>query len=294
MAAPAWGESPRRYALLYPALEGPEGELFRIIREGIATGIHRSDGLLLDHALARNATLETVAAILAADHPDVLITLGRGPTMLAQGVQPAIPWLTGAAELPVPLPPVGGISLIVNPDKVLATLHEIAPRIARFSLVIEPQRFGWLRPYLERSARARALHVLLYEASSVAEAASHYLNILRYGNPVTDSLWLLEQNQFVTADTLPRIVEDAWAREFLVFSSVLQHVSEGSLFALYLNANTLGPRLAELAIASRAQARPIAFDDAPLRAINVRTARHLSNIVDAAVIKSFDLTLGDS
>ena len=110
---------------------------------------------------------------------------------------------------------------------------------------------------------------------------------------MTDSLWLLEQGQFVNADTLPRIVEEAWANEFLVFSSVLQHVSEGSLFALYMDPRTLGGRLGQLAITTDPRAAAIAFDDAPARAINLRTARHLSKIVDIATAKGFDLTLGE-
>jgi putative ABC transport system substrate-binding protein len=234
-----------------------------------------------------------LSSTLLADRPDVLITLGRTAMILAQQVRPGIPWLAGATELPVPTPGVGGISLIVNPDRFVATLNEVAPRISRIAVVMDPQRFGWLREPMERAARVHSKQVIVYEASTIAEAATHYLNILRYGNPLTDSLWLLEQGQFITADTLPRIIEEAWAKNFLVFSSVLEHVSEGSLFALYMNPRTLGERLGQIARATQGSQAPLAFDDAPARTINLRTARHLANMVDGSTAKSFDLILGE-
>ncbi len=290
---PARADVPRRYALLYPDLPDPERVVFRQIREGLASTIGRAGGLLTEHALSTTVNYEVVSTAIEADRPDVLITLGRTATMLARQVQPSVPWLTGAAELPVPTPDLGGISLFVNPDRVFETLGEVAPRVNRVSVVMQPSRFGWLRTHIERAARSRSFQVMIYDSTTIAEAAAHYLNIIRYGNPRTDSLWLLEQGQFVTADTLPRIIEESWAKEFLVFSSVLEHVSEGSLFALYMNPTTLGTRLGKLALASRGRPPPLALDNAPARAINLRTARHLSNIVDAGTLKSFDLTLGE-
>jgi len=152
-----------------------------------------------------------------------------------QTLNPRVPWFTGATELPVPTPSLSGISLVVDPERVLDTLRLVAPRINRVSIVIPPARFGWLKPAIERAGRARNIQTTLFEASSIAEAASHYYNIIRYGNPRADSLWLLEQGQFITPDTLPRLIEWSWAQEFLLFSSVLEHVNEGSLFALYVN-----------------------------------------------------------
>jgi putative ABC transport system substrate-binding protein len=293
VTAPAWGAAQRRYTLLYPELPDPERGVFRVIREGFASTVSRAGGVLTEHPIATTASADTVSSTIASDRPDVLITLGRTATLLAQQAKPSMPWLTGATELPVPTPGVGGVSLVVNPDRFLATLSEVAPRINRVAVVMDPQRFGWLRAPMEHAARARSKQVIVYEASTVAQAATHYLNILRYGNPMTDSLWLLEQGQFVNVDTLPRIIEEAWANELLVFSSVLQHVSEGSLFALYMDPRTLGGRLGQLAVSTDPHAATIAFDDAPARALNLRTARHLSKIVDVATTKSFDLTLGE-
>ena len=240
--------------------------------------------------MRRNAAL---SSMIAADRPDVLITLGRTATLLAQQVNPSIPWLTGATELPVPSPGLGGISLTVNPDRFMATLTAVAPRINRISVLIDPERFGWLRARMERAAHARSLQLKIYDATTVSEAASTSLNILRYGNPATDSLWLLEQGGLLTPDTYPRVIEEAWANQYLIFSSDFHHVSEGALFALYMNPATLGARLAALAMSSAPHPAPIAFDDSPARAINLRTARHLSNTVEISATQGFDIIVGE-
>jgi len=292
-AAPAWGDSPRRVTLLYPDVPEPERAVFRKIREGVANAMRRAGLGFTEHAVSPAATTDAVSALLAVDRPDVILALGRTLTDLVQTLNPRVPWFTGATELPVPTPSLSGISLVVDPERVLDTLRLVAPRINRVSIVIPPARFGWLKPAIERAGRARNIQTTLFEASSIAEAASHYYNIIRYGNPRADSLWLLEQGQFITPDTLPRLIEWSWAQEFLLFSSVLEHVNEGSLFALYVNPGSLGERLGELAAHTGGRPPPLAFDEAPARAINLRTARHLSNIVDAGVAKSFDLILGE-
>lgn len=288
-----WADTPRRYALLYPDIPEPERGVFRLIREGIAASIAKNHGTLLEHALSPASTTTTVADILTGSTADVLITLGRIATSLTQQLHPQLPWITGATEIAVPTPGIGGISLVVSPDRVMDTLREVAPGIRRISVVLSPQRFGWLRPHMERAARSHSLQLAVYEADSISQAASHYLNILRYGNPQTDALWILEQGQYVTPDTLPRLIEDAWANNFVVFSNVLAHVSEGSLFALYMNPATLGSRLGTIAADIRDRAPPLILDQAPLRAINLRTARHLATVVDTGRLKGFDLTLGE-
>jgi hypothetical protein len=292
MAAPAWA-SPRRYVLLYPDVPEPEREVFRVVRESLSNALRRTGGAVRDQALAARATPDAVAAAIASTHANVVITLGHAPTTLAREIRPTIPWLTGATEMPVPTPGVGGISLVVNPDRFVSTLAEVAPRINRIAVVLNPARFGWMRAALERAAHAQSKILTAFQADTIGEAATQYLNIVRYGNPKTDSLWLLEQGEFLNQDTLPRIIEEAWANEFLVFSSVLNHVNEGSLFALYLNHATLGERLARLALDAHSHAASIAFDDAPARAINLRTARHLSSIVDIGAAKRFDLMAGE-
>lgn len=283
----------RRFTVLYPELSAPERDIFGAIREGVQHTLSQGGGSVDEHPVTPATSTNDVARYVTEGNPESIIALGRIATSLVEQTHPTQPVIAGAVELAVPSTSLGGISLVVSPERVFDTLNEVAPRIHRVSAVIPPDRFGWLRPIMERAAHARSLTLSIYEARSVSEAASHYLNILRYGNPQTDSLWLLEQGQFVTPDTLPRIIEDAWAARFAIFSSVLAHASEGSLFALYMNPASLGTRLGRMALDAHGKIPPLSLDQAPRRAINARTAHHLAGVVDESRIHNFDLVLGE-
>jgi ABC-type uncharacterized transport system substrate-binding protein len=293
LARYTWAATARRFTVLYPELPTPERDIFRAIRDGLQAAISQGGGSVIEHAVTPATTSSAATQFLTDDNAEAVITLGRIATSLVDKAHPQQPVIAGATELAVPSPGLGGISLVVSPDRVFETLNEVAPRIRRVSVVLSQDRFGWLRPHMERAARARSLTLSIYEARSVGEAASHYFNILRYGNPQTDSLWLLEQGLFVTPDTLPRIIEDAWAARFTIFSSVLAHASEGSLFALYMNPASLGTRLGRIALDAHGKTPALLLDQAPLRAINARTAHHLAGVVDESRIHNFDLVLGD-
>jgi ABC-type uncharacterized transport system substrate-binding protein len=293
LASYAWAATARRFTVLYPELPAPERDIFGAIREGLQTTVSQGGGSIIEHAVTPATTASASTQLITQDSAEAIIALGRIATSLVEQTHPQQPVIAGATELAIPSPSLGGISLVVSPDRVFETLNEVAPRIRRVSVVLSPDRFGWLRPYMERAARARSLTLSIYEARSVAEAASHYFNILRYGNPQTDSLWLLEQGQFVTPDTLPHIIEDAWAARFAIFSSVLAHASEGALFALYMNPGSLGTRLGRIALDAHGKTPALLLDQAPLRAINARTAHHLAGVVDESRIHNFDLVLGD-
>lgn len=293
LALPAWGAARAPLLLLYPDTQEPERSVYRLIQEGIE-GVARSAGLtVVDSTVAPTFTGERLTALLANSLPRAAIALGRSALNLAREVPLTIPLYVGAVELETTdAGPFGGISLIVAPQRVFATLRELAPGIRRVLYVSDPQRFGWLRVAIERAATAAGLQALVYEANSVSEAAAHYLNIFRYANPATDALWLLEQGEFVTADTLPRIVEESWARQFIVFSNVLDHVNKGVLFAHYPDPRSLGERLARMALQG-SSAHQVFFDESPRRAVNLRVARHLAGAVDITRLPRFDLTVGE-
>jgi hypothetical protein len=294
VAMPAIGASRAPLLLVFPEAQEPERSVYRLIRDGI-DNVAASTGLsVVDAVVAPNFSAERLSAVLSSSSPGAVIALGRAALDLAQQIPASAPLYVGAVELEVASTgSFGGISLVVAPQRVFATLRELAPTIRRVLYIMDPKRFGWLRAPIERAAAAAGLQAVAYEAGSLSEAAAHYLNVFRYANPATDALWLLEQGEFVTADTLPRIVEESWARQFVVFSNVLDHVNKGVLFAHYLDPRSLGERLARMALQGSSQTRQMFFDEAPRRAVNLRVARHLAGTVDTTRLARFDLTVGE-
>jgi putative ABC transport system substrate-binding protein len=280
-----------RVLVLYPELPDPERRLLRVIVDNFSAATAGAGWRPIEHALSGAARPADLERLITDEHPAAILALGAAAIGLAEQAHPSLPIIAAAAEIPVPTPGLGGISLIANPRHVFATLAEIAPNIKSVAVVLQIERFGWLRPHMEQAARDQALQLRVYPAQTIAEAASQYLTILRQSNPKEDSLWLLNQREFLTPDTLPRLIEEAWARDIVVFSSVLEHVNQGALFAHYLSPAALGRRLSQLTVT--AGERPaIILDDAPARAINLRTARHLAGVVNLRKTADFDLILG--
>jgi putative ABC transport system substrate-binding protein len=289
----AWGADRGPLLVLYPDAEEPERSVYRLIRDSVASTAQSLGSRTVEVSLDSHLSSEELTARIERERPSALIALGRAALDLAQQVARALPLRAGAVELPVTSHgSFGGLSLVVSPQRVLATLAELAPGVRRVVYVLDPQRFGWLRPFVDQAAHNQHMQAVPYEAATLGEAAGQYLNILRYGNPATDALWLLEAGQFVTDDTLPRIVEESWTREFMVFSNVLGHVSKGVLFAHYPDPVRIGQRLANSAV-REARVTQVIFDEEPKRAINVRVARHLASTVHLNRAADFDLTVGE-
>jgi hypothetical protein len=280
--------------LVFPESQEPQRSVYRLIREGAASVAATAGSSVIDTELSPSVTVEQLGAIAARSSPSAGIVLGRSSLSLIQQIHSSVPLYVGAVDLEVGnTQPFGGISLEVAPQRVFATLRELAPGIRRVLYVADRDRLGWLRGPAERAAAAAGLQAVAYEAASLSEAATHFLNIFRYANPATDALWLLEQGEFVTGDTLPRVVEESWSRQFVTFSNVLDHVNKGVLFAHYLDPRSLGERLARLALQGNAKAPEVIFDDSPRRAVNLRVARHLAGLVDLTRLPHFDMTVGE-
>lgn len=281
----------RALVVLYPDLPQPERDVFTLLRAGIQSSAARAGVAVAPMAVDENASPADFAARVRNRNPRAVIAIGRRAYQLTNALALDTPVLVGGVDLPVGTA-TNGISLAPNPRIVLATLRSVAPQIQRVIVVTDSQRDHWLLEPATAAARAMGLQLQVQEAKNVGEAGAHYLNIMRYGNPRTDAIWLLEDGNFVTSDTLPRIIEESWARKFVVFSNVLAHVSKGALFAHYPDPRTLGERLGQLALNPQRGPPGMRFLDDVKRASNLRVGAHLGPAVNNAQLATFDVVLG--
>lgn len=282
----------RGLLVLYPDVEQPERDVFTLLRAGIQGGAARSGVPVISIAVQESTSPSETAASIRRHAPRAVIALGRRAYQLANAMQLETRVLVAGVDLPVGSVGPNGISLAPNPRIVFTTLKSVAPQIRRVIVVVDPARDRWLLEPAAAAARAAGQQLQVHEASNVGEAAAHYLNIFRYGNPRTDAIWLLEDGRFITSDTLPTIIEESWSRNFVVFSNVLAHVSKGALFAHYPDPRALGERLAQLAVTEQRGPVGMSFLDDVKRAANVRVGAHLGPVVNNAQLATFDIVLG--
>lgn len=278
--------------VLYPELPPPERDVFALMRTGIQSVAGRAGVGVTSIALPASASASDYEASFRASTPRAVIALGRRAYELTQQINLEVPVWVAGVDLPVGRGGANGISLATDPRTVFATLRSVAPQIQRVVIVTDPDRDRGLLAPATAAARAVGLQLQVHPARTLGEAGAHYLNIFRYANARTDAIWLLEDGHFITADILPRIIEESWSRHFVVFSNVLAHVSKGVLFAHYPDSRPLGERLAQLALKVPPTAAEMRFLEDLKRASNVRVGAHLGPAVNNAQLSRFDVVLG--
>lgn len=277
--------------VLYPDVNQPERDAFTLMRKGIEAVAGRARVEVVPFAVPENASPAEYVARLRSRPPRVIIALGRRAYLLTKAMEVDTPVVVGAVDLPVGAARENGISLTTDPRLVIATLRNVAPQIERLVVIADPERDRWWIDPARAAADRAGIQLQLHSASTIGEAAAHYLNVFRYGNPRTDAIWMNDSGRYITADTLPRIIEESWSRSFLVFSNTVEHVNQGALFAHYPDPKPMGERLARLAL-DRDAHRGVQFLEDVKRAANARVGAHLGPAVNNAQLSQFDLVLG--
>jgi len=127
------------------------------------------------------------------------------------------------------------------------------------------------------AATARGIELRAIEALDQRSAMQQYQNILANMDADKDALWLpLDTTTVNEATVLPLVLQEAWTRNLVVFSSNQAHVLRGALFSLYADDRAVGRHLADLVQQPDGTKSGIVLPlkDA-LLAINARTAAHL-------------------
>ncbi|WP_375211223.1 ABC transporter substrate binding protein [Hyphococcus sp.] len=186
--------------------------------------------------------------------------------------------------------------MTADPVFLLSRLKTLMPEKRRIIVVYDPSKDRWLIERAKAISASIGVTIVAHEATTLSEASSHYWNILKYGNPETDVLWLLSNPSFVSNSNLPRLVEESWRRNFAIISNNIDHARRGALIAIYPDLEAMGAQLADLAIATyenpnkRPEIEPLG---AVKFAVNKRIANHLGVSISAQDERSFDLILGE-
>ncbi len=280
-------------AILYPELPEPERGLFELIRAGARDSIDSAGAHSVALAVGESESQEDLANRVQATGATRLLLLGRRAYELSAGLERRYPTFAAAVDLPVGKSSrVAGITMYADPAEVFKTLHLLAPRIERVIIVVDQDSSRWMLDAAKTAAREERLEAVIHDARSTADGANRAWNVLQYGNPDTDALWVLDSSGYATEDVLPELVAESWRRRFLVFSNVVRHVREGALFAVYVDPKGLGRRAGSQVLQTKQGAHEIVFLQDLQSAVNTRVAAHLDLPVSVALASSFNLVVG--
>lgn len=285
-SATAWAE--RNIAVLYPNVSEPYLSVFQTIIEGIesvrdirATAIAVSDTI----------DMETLAKKGVPEKYDGMISLGRQGLLAARTFNTQMPVVVGALTF---IPDgYSGVSLTPSPELLFDQISELAPTVKQIHVVYDPKDNEWLIRLAEKEAMRKGWQFNALSAHSLREAVHLYRDLLLRIQHKTEAIWLPLDTTTTTDDVvLPLLLEAAWDKDILMFSSKPSHAQRGALFSMVPDQFGLGKQLAQMVLQlSSGEKTPRVQPLSSLKtAVNLRTAAHLGLRFSQKQEAGFNLT----
>ena len=273
--------------VVYPQVKAPYNEIFEQIIRGIEH--QQQDGLQL-YPLDGKSPLENTAKELSRDPANLVIALGKSGYQVAQQIQHTNNVVVSA----LPLQPAGlaGISLLTDPKVLFTSLKMLAPAIKKVHVVYsDPSR--WMIQIAVAQASDFGIEVISEEVKDLKDAVKTYQDLLQNIDPASNAVWLpfdaITANEQVI---LPQVLELAWERNIVLFSSKPEHAKRGALFSTFPDHFELGREL--VILVQQLQQGKVATTVVPLQqvqlAVNLRTAAHLGMEYKQEVLRQIPIT----
>lgn len=265
-------------SVVYPEVRKP----YRLNFDEIIKGINDSLGQdTTTFALKNNNAIKPIESWIEATSNPLIIALGRQAMSLTKTIKPDIYLILSSVITAPSNVPSNGI--VVNytpaPFRMFETLKTFAPEITTINAVFNPDINSWLVSYVEAAASHHNLNIKIVFAKTLKESGRLYQKIVSEIDPRHEAIWLPQDSVTINNQTIiPFLLEKAWKRKLILFSSTLSHADKGVLFSMYPNNKAVGKQLGVLAkeVVSGIYKGPhfLLLDELKL-AVNIRTARHL-------------------
>lgn len=280
-------------AVIYPDI----GEPYRSIFSKIIAGIEeKTAARVVSFPVGANLDPQSLTGELRRNDIRMVIALGRNGLKAATGLDRDFSVVVGGV-ISAPEAEAKGMavhSLAPDPQLLFERLKSMLPTAKRVFVVYDPRQNGWLIQLAREAAKTHGLELVAQEAADLKTATRLYQDLLAGADARKDALWLPQDSTTVEeSSVLPMILQEAWNRSLVVFSSSMAHVRRGVLFSLYPNNVELGRNLARTALGQAPAGGTQARGVMPLRdvlvAVNVRTAGHLGLRIDHKQQQGFDM-----
>lgn len=283
-------------AVIYPDLGEPYRSIFISIISGIEAELGETPLLI---PVDRDTSASALAKRIEASQVTAVIALGRSSVGLVEAANLDVPVVRGAIVEYKGQSGNGhsGISLTPDPKRLFEYLQRIAPKAKTVTVVYSQEQIDVL---IERAAQAAGSLGLTFNAQRVDDlmgAASAYRALVEKLG-AEDALWIIQDAKAVDEKViLPMLLNAAWEKGFLLFSSYAEHAKRGALFSVYPDNFGMGKRLAQLAQAASEPNKPDDYQRDSIQpledlfiAVNLRAAEHVGLAISPDLMRTFDLT----
>ena len=270
--------------VVYPEVKAPFSKVFEDISEGAKERFVGNTTLL---PLGEKGD---VGSAMDVQKPDVVLALGKRSLLTVNAAKRPAPLVLGAVrEVDYQYP---GILMIPDPEVILERLLLLAPDVKRVHVVQKGEGEDIQLRGAKEYLASRGVELDIRHSNDLREAASIYADMLEKAN-ASDAVWILQDGSYVNSAIFSLLLDAAWNKNLVVFSSNPLHVKHGALFAVYPDNKKMGASLGEIAnqvLQKRAEPSMKPLRDV-LLAVNERTGNHLGISLSNDIRGKVDLIL---
>ncbi len=279
-------------AIFYPNVPEPYNAIYQEILSGVQSAKVNDEQVsqLVVFPLEKEFDSERIKQQLVSKGIKKVIVLGRSGLKLARSLASDFMVVSGA--LPITPNTISGISLIADPEYLFRYLTQVAPKVTRIHLAYS-QANEWLIELAQQAAKSQGYQLDVKKVTSTKQAIEYYQSLFDASLTENDAIWLpVDRISSQDKVTLPFILEKAWAKDVVVFSSKPSHAKRGALFSIYPDNHGLGQQLYKMIKACNEGSAIMPFSalTSMLLAVNLRTAAHLGFNYTKAQQSNFQLT----
>jgi putative ABC transport system substrate-binding protein len=235
---------------------------------------------------------QDLAPGLFAGDAGIAVALGDSAARALSKLRPLVPVIT-TATADIPFQRRHRLAYYPDPPMLLAQLRRFQPGVERVKLVAAPE-IGDYVALVRQEMAAAGLGLDVCDADGLKAAAECYRQLLSQASS-TDAIWLLQGGKLLEPALLSYILDAAWQRQLLVFSSNPSHAGRGALFALYPDNEAAGRQIGSLIneCLRRCNGEPsrVSYLREMKLVLNERTGRHLGLTISPDARKNADLIL---
>ena len=289
-----------KIAIFYPEAKEPYHSIYQEIIAGSlkAASEFEQEIHYEKFIIDKNFDGERIAKNLKNKNLYKVIVLGRSGWKLAKALarftdeDTSKTFQVVSGALPISPNGVSGVSLITDPAYLFGYLNQVAANVKQVHVAYS-KKSAWLIELAKSAAVEKGLTLNLKYVTNTAQAIEFYQQVFDSGVSNKDAIWLpLDHISSHDKITLPLILEQAWAKEVVVFSSKPSHAKRGALFSTYPDNFALGQHLFNMVqdLELQPEQKNFAALKSTLLAVNLRTAAHLGLKYSSEQQQQFKLT----
>ena len=288
----SFGEPVKKLTVIYPDVDAPHDTTFSQIIQGIKAEFK---GQIIPLKLPRNFDVKQASKNVLTSQ---VIILGKRGVSIANEIYQQKSVVIGA--LPLIPTQMSGVSLMASPTVLFKALGELAPQVNIINVVYSASS-AWLIEDAKIVAKNRGYILKAILVDDLKMAVKTYNNLFEKNTSENVAIWLpLDPITINEKIILPTLLEKAWEKKIVVFSSKPAHAKRGALFSVLPDNRGLGKQLIKLmsllnsddAIKTSKNNNLVVVKplNALKLAVNLRTASHLGYNYQPYMLSSFSQT----